>query len=414
MGALRLDRAAPQGAAPHDPETAEELSTALARAEREILRARHELAQLPPRQAEARARQIGRAALNEDAVGVAGRRIEREGRKAFDRAATAAAGTPIGTERRLDDVEGWGIDLIAQARALVGSAARGIAQDLREARRAGDDPADVAAGWHEEGVPLRAGGTLGGQLANLARNRTAELGVGLTRARAQSVGVGAATWATQGDDGVRATHAALSGQRFTWNNPPLGGPGAEPNCRCFAIPAFDEVEPEDLRRDARLLVIDPDDELDGRRTTEAIADAWRHAQRDMNAVLASPIVHGVAVLIGAAGSGKTTWARSQRAAPGFAAFDACNADRARRVALARRIRAAGKTPVAVWVRSGLDVCVARQARRGLGRQVPEVVIARQLSELRSAPPSTLEGWASVHLVDGTHERGTPSLARLLG
>lgn len=409
-----LDRQAPKGAAPHDPETAEELATALARAEREILRARHELATLPPREAEARARAIGRAALDEDMVGRAGRRIEREGRKAFDRAATAAAGTPIGTGRRDDDVEGWGIDVIAEARALVSSAARGIAQDLRQARRQDEDPADVAAGWHEEGVPLRGGGTLGGQLATLARNRTAELGVGLTRSRAKELGVDAARWRTQGDGDVRATHAALEGQRFTWNNAPLGGPGAESNCRCYAEPLFDEVDPEDLRRDGRLVVIDPDDEVDGPRTTAALADAWRHAQRDLNAVLQLPNVHGVVVLVGAPGSGKTTWARSQPAHPGFAAFDACNADRDRRVALARRIRAAGKTPVAVWVRSSLELCSARQAGRGIGRKVPDVVIARQLAELRSAPPSTLEGWASVHLVDGAGERGSPRLAQLLG
>lgn len=42
-------------------------------------------------------------------------------------------------------------------------------------------------------------------------------------------------WHTQGDDKVRASHAANNGKIFAWNNPPATGhPGKDYNCRCWA------------------------------------------------------------------------------------------------------------------------------------------------------------------------------------
>ncbi|MDB2414385.1 phage minor head protein [Rickettsiales bacterium] len=44
-------------------------------------------------------------------------------------------------------------------------------------------------------------------------------------------------WHTQGDDKVRASHAANNGKIFAWNNPPATGhPGEDFNCRCWAEP----------------------------------------------------------------------------------------------------------------------------------------------------------------------------------
>ncbi len=44
-------------------------------------------------------------------------------------------------------------------------------------------------------------------------------------------------WRTQGDDKVRASHAANNGKIFAWDNPPeTGHPGEDYNCRCTAEP----------------------------------------------------------------------------------------------------------------------------------------------------------------------------------
>lgn len=44
-------------------------------------------------------------------------------------------------------------------------------------------------------------------------------------------------WRTQGDDKVRASHAANNGKIFAWDNPPeTGYPGDDYNCRCTAEP----------------------------------------------------------------------------------------------------------------------------------------------------------------------------------
>lgn len=40
-------------------------------------------------------------------------------------------------------------------------------------------------------------------------------------------------WRTQGDDKVRASHAANDGKIFAWDNPPpTGHPGEDYGCRC--------------------------------------------------------------------------------------------------------------------------------------------------------------------------------------
>ncbi|KFC69211.1 phage head morphogenesis protein, SPP1 gp7 family [Devosia sp. LC5] len=46
-------------------------------------------------------------------------------------------------------------------------------------------------------------------------------------------------WRSAGDERVRDTHAALSGQVFAWSDPPPHGhPGSEPNCRCWPEPYY--------------------------------------------------------------------------------------------------------------------------------------------------------------------------------
>lgn len=68
--------------------------------------------------------------------------------------------------------------------------------------------------------------------------------------------------------------------------------------------------------------------------------------------------------------------------------------------MATKIRAAGKVPIAVWVRAPLDVCRARNALRPPERRVPDVALTRSWLSLRAQPPTVAEGWARVLVVDG--------------
>lgn len=51
-------------------------------------------------------------------------------------------------------------------------------------------------------------------------------------------------WRTVGDSRVRDEHATRDGQIYTWGNPPEGGhPGEDYNCRCWAEPIEDGIQP---------------------------------------------------------------------------------------------------------------------------------------------------------------------------
>lgn len=80
----------------------------------------------------------------------------------------------------------------------------------------------------------------------IARTETARTASVLTQARAMAMGCTHFRWETARDEQVRPSHAALQGQIFRWDEPPVtdvsGGreyralPGQIWNCRCFAVP----------------------------------------------------------------------------------------------------------------------------------------------------------------------------------
>lgn len=77
----------------------------------------------------------------------------------------------------------------------------------------------------------------------IARDQSSKLNAALTRARHEEVGIKKYMWSTSGDERVRDSHAELDGQMFSYDNPPaVGNPGHDVNCRCVAIPVFDEVQ----------------------------------------------------------------------------------------------------------------------------------------------------------------------------
>lgn len=79
--------------------------------------------------------------------------------------------------------------------------------------------------------------------AFIARDQSSKLNAALTQARHEDLGITKYMWSTAGDERVRDSHAELDGQVFSYDKPPaVGNPGHDFNCRCVAIPVFDEVQ----------------------------------------------------------------------------------------------------------------------------------------------------------------------------
>lgn len=150
-------------------------------------------------------------------------------------------------------------------------------------------------------------------------------------------------------------------------------------------------------------VVRPDDLLpkgEGRWTTETVPEAFAEAARQLRAHLADPAVRTVIVLVGIPGAGKTTWCAAQPPDDSTVVYDVVNADPKRRAALARRISAAGKVPVAVHLVTPLSLALVRNAERPPWRRVPEAFVRQAAIKLRRDPPKLAEGWARVDVVIG--------------
>lgn len=93
----------------------------------------------------------------------------------------------------------------------------------------------------------------------IARDQMAKLSADITRKQHEDAGVTKYEWSTSGDSRVRPGHALLEGKIFEYANPPEimewresknGGrwistgrrcnPGQDYNCRCVALPVFEE------------------------------------------------------------------------------------------------------------------------------------------------------------------------------
>lgn len=149
-----------------------------------------------------------------------------------------------------------------------------------------------------------------------------------------------------------------------------------------------------------MMVLPPD----GRATPQVIGEAWANAHRALRSALADPEIHTCVVMVGNPGSGKSAWLRDQGELPGVVAFDAVHSERGRRAAMARRIKAAGKRPVAVLVTCPLALAIARNEGRPPERKVPEAYLRRSWVELQHWPPELAEGWSEIVVVPGSDVR----------
>jgi SPP1 gp7 family putative phage head morphogenesis protein len=77
----------------------------------------------------------------------------------------------------------------------------------------------------------------------IARDQIATVNSQITKQRQTAAGVERYRWSTSRDERVRPEHAEREGRVFSWDNPPPDGHPGEPiNCRCVAIPIFDDAE----------------------------------------------------------------------------------------------------------------------------------------------------------------------------
>jgi len=105
----------------------------------------------------------------------------------------------------------------------------------------------------------------------------------------------------------------------------------------------------------------------------------------------------VYVLVGAQASGKTTWARAKAAQdPNAILFDTILVKKSERRPILAAAREAGVPVVAIWLKTPLDACVARNAARPVNELCDEEAVRNVFAALE--PPSLEEGFAQVHEV----------------
>lgn len=128
-------------------------------------------------------------------------------------------------------------------------------------------------------------------------------------------------------------------------------------------------------------------------------EAWRESYRAFYQALAvaGPETE-VYVLVGAQGSGKSTWAvQAARDLPNAIIFDAILVTHRERCPILAAVEARGLKAIAVWFKTPLSTCLARNAARPHDEIVPEVGIRNVFAAIE--PPSLFEGFDEVHEIE---------------
>ena len=139
--------------------------------------------------------------------------------------------------------------------------------------------------------------------------------------------------------------------------------------------------------------INPDHflETDGGRLTthDRNNEAWRQSYKAFHQALASAGQDTeVYVLVGAQGSGKSTWARQlARTLPKAIIFDAILVKHRERTPLLAAAEAKRVKTIAVWFKTPLAVCLARNAARLPDEVVAEQAVRNVFAALEAPSPS---------------------------
>jgi len=134
----------------------------------------------------------------------------------------------------------------------------------------------------------------------------------------------------------------------------------------------------------------------GRVTTHARNnDAWRQSYKALHQALAEagPSTE-VYVLVGAQGSGKSTWAKQlEHRVPQAIIFDAILVKYRERIPILAAAEAKRLKTVGVWFNTSLEVCLARNGARRPDEVVPEEAVRNVFAA--TEPPSVAEGFERV-------------------
>ncbi len=77
--------------------------------------------------------------------------------------------------------------------------------------------------------------------ALIARDQVSKLYSDINTERQKALGIERYEWSSSQDERVRDEHAELNGKIFSYSDPPsVGNPGEDINCRCVAIPVFED------------------------------------------------------------------------------------------------------------------------------------------------------------------------------
>jgi energy-coupling factor transporter ATP-binding protein EcfA2 len=149
--------------------------------------------------------------------------------------------------------------------------------------------------------------------------------------------------------------------------------------------------------------INPDHFLEtaaGRVTThERNNQAWRSAYRSFHEELAKATTNTeIYVLVGAQGSGKSTWAKRLACnSPHAIIFDAILVKHRERTPILAAAEAKRVKTIAVWFNTPLEICLARNAARPPAEVVPEQALRNVFAIIE--PPSLSEGFERVIEID---------------
>ena len=103
------------------------------------------------------------------------------------------------------------------------------------------------------------------------------------------------------------------------------------------------------------------------------------------------------VLVGAQGCGKSSWARTRKAVePACVVFDAILVKRCERAPILAEAAAQDVPAIAVWFRTPLEICLARNAARPPDEVADEQGLRNVFAALE--PPAQDEGFAAVLVV----------------
>lgn len=120
---------------------------------------------------------------------------------------------------------------VALVQGVTSTMARELRAEVEQGLLRGERPASIVEIFEKR---LKVGKS---NLERIARDQTSKAQAELSRIRQEALGVESYEWSTSGDERVRASHKALDGKIFRWDQPPsVGHPGHDVGCRCVSVP----------------------------------------------------------------------------------------------------------------------------------------------------------------------------------